>query len=199
METIKGTVLVVDDVPKNLQLVSEILDEYDYEVHIASSGTKALEKLQSVDVDLILLDVMMPDIDGYDTCRMIKDQKALEHIPVIFLTAKSDVESLMRGFDVGGIDYVTKPFNKLELITRIKTHVEMKQAKDQIETLRGLIPICASCKKIREEEELWDSIESYIQKHSEATFTHTMCPDCSDKLYGDQEWYQKMKAKKDKN
>lgn len=196
MEATKGTVLVVDDVPKNLQLVSAILDEYDYDVHIASSGTKALEKLQSADVDLILLDVMMPDIDGYETCRMIKKQKELAHIPVIFLTAKSDVESLMCGFEAGGIDYVTKPFNKLELITRIKTHVEMKKAKDQIETLEGLIPICASCKKIREEEELWENIESYIQKHSEASFTHTICPACSDKLYGEQEWYKKMKAKK---
>ena len=113
----------------------------------------------------------------------------------IYMDINVDDSYIKISDNAGGIDYITKPFQKLELITRVKTHVELKQANDQINVLRGLIPICAHCKKIREEDELWANIESYIQKNSEALFTHTICPECSDKLYGDQEWYQKMKAK----
>ena len=199
MNNPKATILIVDDTPKNLQLLSTILDENGYEVHIASSGKKALTKLQEASIDLILLDVMMPEMDGYETCLKIKDQKKLANIPVIFLTAKTDTESLVKGFESGGIDYITKPFNKIELLTRIKTHSEIKLAKDKIKVLEGLIPICAKCKKIRDEKELWENIESYIQQHSTALFSHTICPDCAEELYKGQSWYEKAKEKHNNN
>lgn len=129
----KSLILIVDDVPKNLQVVGKILDQNNYEVAVADSAEAALEVLKNIIPDLILLDVMMPDIDGYELCELIKKQKKLKNIPVIFLTAQTDVDNIVRGFEVGGVDYITKPFNFREFLARIKTHLELKNAREQIE------------------------------------------------------------------
>jgi DNA-binding response OmpR family regulator len=126
---------------------------------------------------------MMPDMDGYEVCRRIKKDPNLKHIPVIFLTAKSDTIDLVQGFEVGAIDYITKPFNQLELSIRIKTHISHKLALDEINILRGIIPICANCKNIKNDKGYWQNVENYIQTHSEAVFSHTICRDCARELY----------------
>ena len=117
-------ILVTDDVPANLDVLFQALDSEGYNVHVASDGVTALEVAEHSMPDLILLDVMMPGIDGYETCRRLKADGNLADIPVIFLTARDDIEGIVEGFQAGGADYVTKPFKKEEVLARIRTHLE---------------------------------------------------------------------------
>jgi putative two-component system response regulator len=126
-------ILVVDDTPKNIQVIATFLKTKGYEVAFATNGIKALELVAVNAFDLILLDIMMPGIDGYETCRRLKTTAKGQHIPVIFLTAKTDEESIIEGFDSGGVDYITKPFNHRELISRVQTHLKLKDYEDNLE------------------------------------------------------------------
>lgn len=103
-----------------------------YHVMPATSGAQALERVQAQPPDLILLDLMMPEMDGLEVCRRLKADPATEQIPVVFLTASNEMEHLMQGFDVGAVDYVTKPFNAPELLARVHTHLELKHARQQL-------------------------------------------------------------------
>ncbi len=182
------SILIVDDEPKNIQLLGSLLREEGYLVEFALDGTKALNWLDAKPFDLVLLDIMMPGMDGYEVCRRIKENRGTSHLPVIFLTAKTETDDIVRGFEVGGADYVTKPFKSPELLARVKVRVEMK-------LLRGLIPICAKCKSVRDDEGSWERIESYIQTRSQALFTHSLCPRCSDAMYGHEPWYKPFNGK----
>lgn len=117
-------ILIVDDVPANLDVLVQALDKGGYNILVASDGETALEVASYSQPDLILLDVMMPGIDGYETCRRLKAMPALAAIPVIFLTARDDLVGIVQGFEVGGLDYVTKPFKREEVLVRIRTHLE---------------------------------------------------------------------------
>lgn len=186
----KNLILVVDDNPKNIQFLGSFLSEKGYEVGIAMDGESTLAFVKDEPPDLILLDVMMPGMDGFEVCKTLKNDITVRHIPVIFLTAKAETDDIVEGFASGGVDYVTKPFVAAELLARIQTHLEIK-------TLRSLLPICASCKKVRDEEGLWKSLENYIETHSNASFSHGICTECADALYGDEDWYKKKMQKKD--
>ncbi len=129
----KPLVLVVDDVQKNLQVVGTTLMDEGYEISMANHGEKALKLLEKITPDLILLDVMMPDINGYQVCERIKQNGQLKNIPIIFLTAKTELDDIVNGFKLGAVDYVTKPFKKEELLVRIKTHLEVKFSRELIE------------------------------------------------------------------
>lgn len=177
------TILIVDDEPKNIQLLGSLLREKGYLVEFALDGAKALKWLDAKPFDLVLLDIMMPGMDGYEVCRRIKENFETRHIPVIFLTAKTETEDIVKGFETGGSDYITKPFKSPELLARVKVRVEMKM-------LRGLIPICARCKSIRNDNQSWERIEAYIQSHSQALFTHSLCPGCAEAMYGGEPWYK---------
>ncbi|MCG8685242.1 MAG: response regulator [Desulfobacterales bacterium] len=182
------SILIVDDEPKNIQLLGNLLEENGYGIEFAMDGEGAIKWLEKKNFDLILLDIMMPGMDGFELCEKIKTNISLMHIPIIFLTAKTDTEDILKAFEMGGSDYVTKPFRPLELLARVKQQVEMK-------TLRGLIPICANCKSIRDDKGAWSQIEAYIQEHSAALFSHGMCPTCMEQLYGEQDWFKnKFKA-----
>ena len=117
-------ILIVDDVPANLDVLVQALGKGGYNILVASDGETALEVASDSQPDLILLDVMMPGIDGYETCRRLKEQPALAAVPVIFLTARDDLAGIVQGFEVGGLDYVTKPFKREEVLARIRTHLE---------------------------------------------------------------------------
>jgi signal transduction histidine kinase len=125
-------VLVVDDVAKNIEVVSEILYERGIEVSFALSGEEALSSLDHHLPDLILLDIAMPGMDGFELCRRIKENETTREIPVIFLTAKNDTADLVRGFELGGVDYITKPFHTAELLSRVQTQLELKRQRDMI-------------------------------------------------------------------
>jgi len=128
----KSKILIVDDVTKNIQLVANILQEAGYEIFFALNGRMALELVKTQTLDLILLDIMMPEMDGFEVCRHIKTLPTAGDIPIIFLTAKTDIESVKKGFEVGGVDYITKPFNKEELLARVKTHLALMQQQKEL-------------------------------------------------------------------
>ncbi|MFC2155651.1 response regulator [Acidobacteriota bacterium] len=193
----KPLVLIVDDVPKNLQVLGNILRKKDYNIAAATSGKQALDMVEKILPDLILLDIMMPDIDGFQVCEKLKASKRSKDVPVIFLTAKTGTEDIVKGFEVGAVDYLTKPFNSAELLARAHTHIELKKARDKerelifklkdaltkVKQLSGLIPICSRCKKIRDDEGYWQRVEEYLELHSEAQLTHSLCPECVIKLF----------------
>jgi two-component system sensor histidine kinase/response regulator len=121
----KPFILIVDDVPKNLQVLGNILGARGYRFTLATSGVQALKIVKKRLPDLILLDVMMPEMDGFEVCRKLKSNSQTSDIPVVFLTAKSETRDIVKGFDLGGVDYITKPFNSAELVERIRTHLEI--------------------------------------------------------------------------
>lgn len=131
----KDKILIIDDVYNNIKLYTDILQPYNYRILGATSAfdaKKLLQKEKNSLPDLILLDIMMPEESGFDLCRWLKNNTKLKEIPVIFLTAKNDAETLIEGFSLGAVDYITKPFKSKELIARVKTHVELKKSKDEI-------------------------------------------------------------------
>lgn len=132
----RHVVLIVDDVPDNLAMLSDSLDESGHIVLVATDGLSALERLDHVTPDLILLDAMMPGIDGFETCRRIKLNKELSHVPVVFMTGLSETEHVVRGFEVGGIDYVTKPIRPQEVVARIGAHIRTARMMSQT---RGML------------------------------------------------------------
>lgn len=128
------TVLIVDDNPKNVQIIALTLRELKFKIVIATNGQGAVDLTERVRPDLVLLDVMMPGMDGFEACEIIKSKKENENIPIIFLTALSEKANLVKGFSLGAVDYITKPFNKEELVSRINTHLELKFTRDKLET-----------------------------------------------------------------
>ena len=128
------TILIVDDTPENIDIVSQRLNELGYELSIAESGASAIERLKHITPDLIFLDVMMPGIDGFQVCRHIKSQPQIKDVPVIFMTALDDIASKVRGFEVGGADYITKPIEIVELLARLQTHLTLRQLQVDLKT-----------------------------------------------------------------
>lgn len=127
----KPTVLVVDDQPKNLQLVAAVLKD-DYKLLIADSGDKALRAAFDKQPNLILLDVMMPEMSGFDIAKRLKEEPRTADIPIVFLTAKSDTSDVVKGLELGGVDYILKPFHRLELLQRIRTQVKLDLQRREI-------------------------------------------------------------------
>jgi DNA-binding response OmpR family regulator len=192
------TILAVDDEPTNIHILASALkDEYD--VLTALNGYDAISQLKEQKPDVILLDVMMPDLSGFDVCRIIKSDDAFADIPVIFLTALDNIDGELRGLELGGIDYLTKPINFTLLKLRIRNHIALKERNElvkkqrdllahqkeeleavlaRVKQLEGIIPICMYCKKIRDDQDIWNQLEQYIADHSEAVFSHGICPHC---------------------
>jgi len=199
----QSLVLLVDDNVKNIQLMGSLLNEY-YRTAVALNGAEVLAFVRKKHPDLVLLDIMMPEMDGFKVCEELKKDPELKKIPVIFITAKADTDNVVKGFKLGANDYITKPFNHDELLARVKTHLDLKIAYDiqnrllsekeqliidlqkalkEIKTLEGFIPICSFCKKIRNDEQYWEGLEEYFDKRTDAKFSHGICPDCAKKHY----------------
>jgi len=191
-------VLVVDDEQANLMLLDTIL-RGTYDILLAQSASEAIDVVREQVPDLILLDVMMPGMSGFDLCRQLKADELYRDIPVIFITAMSDGDSELNGLQLGAVDYIAKPFFISHVRQRIKIQLDLKHRNEllqqkraaleartlelesalmRIKRLEGLIPICMYCKKIRNTGEIWQNLEEYLVEHSDASFTHGMCPDC---------------------
>jgi len=128
----KNLILLVDDQPKNLQLAATVLNPF-YKLLIAGNGVNAIKIAKDKKPDLILLDIMMMDMSGYEVCKELKNLPETSDIPIIFLTAKTEEQDIVKGFELGGVDYITKPFKAKEMLARIKTHIELRQANKTIE------------------------------------------------------------------
>ncbi|MDM8565634.1 response regulator [Candidatus Halobeggiatoa sp. HSG11] len=129
----KPLILIVDDTLKNIQVLGSILLEHEYDIHVARDGQQALDAIDTINPDLILLDVIMPILDGFETCRRLKANAKTKHIPVIFLTAKTTDEDMLKGFELGGIDYVTKPFSSVVLLARVNTQIKLYQLQKKMQ------------------------------------------------------------------
>ena len=146
--------------------------------------------------DLVILDVVMPKMSGYEVCQALRAEEAIEDVPVILLTAKSRVSDVVAGLSVGANDFLVKPVAKQELLARVSNRLELHGVRrglaalgderlDQIKVLRGLLPICCVCKKIRDDEGYWNQIETYVEAHSDAAFSHSLCAECLRRKYPD--------------
>lgn len=204
-------ILIVDDSPDQQVLLRAILGKAGHTGLLSADSAKTAFPLLDMDgqepptqIDLILMDVLMPEMDGVEACRQIKSRPHLCDIPIIMVTAKNDLSNLQAAFAAGANDYITKPVNSVELLARafsalaLKKEMDCRKAREEelrrsndelqkalrdVKVLRGLIPICASCKKIRNDGGFWQQLEEYIGEHSEAEFSHGICQPCVKKLY----------------
>ena len=195
-------ILVTDDSLVARTACSNQLNEAGYQVLFAQNGLEAVDTASKEAVDLILMDVVMPEMNGVEATRKIKQLESTRDIPIIMVTSMGDMDTLQSAFEAGAVDYVTKPIEPIELMARIRSALRLKtemdarkkreeeltkknqaleQALSEIKTLRGFIPICAWCKKIRNIEGYWEQMEHYIEQHSQATFSHSICKDCAAK------------------
>ncbi len=189
------TVLIVDDQPNNLRVLFTYLRAKSMKVLLADSGRRAIEQLERQAPDIILMDVMMPGIDGFETCRRIKEDSRLAPIPVIFMSALTEMKDKLSAFSAGGVDYVTKPFQQEEVLARLSAHLTISELQLELEdknrhlakmltevkTLRGILPICSRCKMIRDDKGYWKQVELYVTEHTEVEFSHSCCPTCLQK------------------
>jgi PleD family two-component response regulator len=191
-------ILIVDDMPGNIKILGEILKD-KYKIIVASNGKTAIQLASEKMPDLILMDVMMPEMDGFTACQTIKNDSKTAEIPIIFITALSDTSDIVTGFEIGGVDYIVKPFNAKEVEMRVNTHLHLKRlhnqlkesigqlqnALDQVKTLVRLIPMCSSCRNVRNDGGYWQEVEDYLAQNSDLMVSHTLCPGCMIKLYPD--------------
>ena len=130
-QTKQAKILIVDDNPKNIQVIANVLNGAHFSVGYATDGQNAINTLQNTnDYDLVLMDIDMPVMNGLEACRLIRNNARLKNISVIFLTAFTDTEKIVAGFEAGAQDYITKPFNSTELLARVKTHIELKKNRE---------------------------------------------------------------------
>lgn len=175
-------ILVVDDNPENIRVLSALLENHGYDVSACVSGERALAAVHHRKPDLVLLDVNMPGLNGFQVCERMRADSELRRIPVIFLTARTRSEDVINGLAVGAVDYVSKPFQPEELLARVATHIELSRSRLEIHELRDLLPVCAWCHRVREDDGYWESMERYVASHGGPKTTHGICPDCLERL-----------------
>ncbi len=129
----KGSILIVDDTPANLHFLAQLLTEHDYQARAVPNGLRALSSIRNTPPDLILLDIMMPEMDGYEVCQTIKDDPQTQHIPIIFISALDEAFDKVKAFASGGVDYVTKPFQAEEVLARIETHLMIQRLQQELQ------------------------------------------------------------------
>ena len=189
-------VLIADDDLTYRRMLEALLAKWGYDLVVTSDGDAAWQVLHAPDApQLAILDWMMPGKDGVEICRQIRESSQSDPKYIILLTSKGGKKDIVSGLDAGADDYITKPFESEELrarvqvgerILRLQSELasrvkELQEALDQIETLEGILPICMYCKKIRNDQDYWQQVESYISQHSLAEFTHGLCPECFEK------------------
>ncbi len=189
-------VLIAEDDPVSRRMLEAALQKWGYEVVVAADGEEAWQALEGEGAaELAILDWMMPGMDGVDVCRKARARSAHSSLYVILLTTRGSRGDVVAGLEAGADDYVTKPFDQGELHARVQVGVrvldlqrslsnrvqELEEVLARVKRLQGLLPICSYCKKIRNDRNYWQQVESYIGEHTEAEFSHGICPDCYEK------------------
>ncbi len=242
----KVTILLIEDSVTQAQQLQYTLEEEHFEVDWVKNGKEALKYLETKIPTIIVSDIMMPEMNGFEFCAVIKKEPRYTQIPIILLTMLSDPQDIIRGLDSGADNFITKPYDREYLLSRItyilanqklrrisekrssemgleiffagkkqfitsekmqildllfstfeaviqkngeleRRNKELKEAHENIKVLKGLIPICYNCKKVRKDDGFWEQVDIYISEHSEADFTHSLCPDCLKECYPDLE------------
>jgi DNA-binding response OmpR family regulator len=191
-------ILIAEDDITSRTILENVLIKWGYEVIVTKDGDEAWSKLQEPDAaQLLVLDWMMPRMDGLEVCRKVRQRETpgTNPIYIILLTGRNTKEDIVAGLQAGANDYITKPFDKDELKARIAVGrrvvelqselahkvTELKNALEHIKTLQGILPICSYCKKIRDDRNYWQQVETYIAQFTDARFSHSICPDCFEK------------------
>lgn len=198
-------VLIVDDRPENLFAMENLLENPDVVIIRAESGAQALSTLLLQDIALVLLDVQMPDMDGFEVAELMRSNPKTQSIPIIFITAISkEQEYVFKGYKSGAVDYLFKPVNPDILISKVKVFCnlyrqrlliqqqnariekqnrELKKQLREINILEGLLPICSNCRKVRGGDGSWSHLDDYVSRRSNLEFSHSLCTDCAKMLY----------------
>lgn len=191
-------VLIAEDDLTSRLLLDQTLKRAGYDVVSATNGKEVMDIARNGDFPrLMILDWMMPEMDGIEVCRLLRERSDMNQPYIIMLTALADKADIIKGLDAGANDYVTKPFHRGELLARVRVGAlviklqrqlgerveQLEEALEQIKTLEGVIPICMYCHKIRTEEEAWHKMERYIEEHSNAQFSHGICPSCMEEKF----------------
>ena len=191
-------ILVVDDDALSLKAQTRALEKWGFEVIAVPNGTAALQIFRQDNApSMAILDVMMPDPNGIEVCRAIRSFPSVIPPYLIMLTVRTEQKDILEGFEAGANDYIKKPFDVGELQARVNVGKKMQElqrtladrvadlekALANVRRLEGLLPICSSCKNIRDDQGYWRQVEEYISQHSNATFTHGICPKCAKRLY----------------
>jgi phosphoserine phosphatase RsbU/P len=190
-------ILVADDDSGTRRLLEVTLTKWGYEVVLAADGEEAWHMLQQpAPPPIAILDWLMPKLDGVEVCRKARTLLALQSMQIILLTSRTTKEDIVKGLEAGADDYVTKPFDLGELrarvqvgarIVRLQTDLadrltKLQDALAHVKHLHGLLPICAYCKKIRDDKNYWHQVESYVSQNADVRFSHGVCPECLEKV-----------------
>jgi DNA-binding response OmpR family regulator len=186
-------VLIAEDDRVTGEILARTLQRWSYETTVVSDGAQAWDHLRTADSPtLAILDWMMPEIDGPDVCRRVRSELPLANMYLLLVTARESRGDVVAGLDAGADDYIIKPFDPDELRARVAVGVrvlglqqklaervaELQDALSNVKQLRGLLPICSYCKRIRGDDQYWQQVEGYIADHSDAQFSHGICPSC---------------------
>jgi len=186
-------ILIAEDDPVSRRLLEATLEKFGYEVVVAADGAEAWTALQREDSPpLAILDWMMPELAGVEICRRVREVPTSTPPYLILLTAKTERGDVVAGLDAGANDYLKKPFDRGELRARLQVGAqvlelqknlaerisELEDALAQVKQLQGLLPICSYCKNIRDDQNFWQRIDSYLMEHADVMFSHGICPDC---------------------
>ena len=185
-------ILIADDDAISRLLLEDVVTDAGYEVTVACNGDEAWRALQASPPALAVLDWEMPGLNGPDICRLLRQRPSVTPVYVILLTSRAARADIVAGLTAGANDYVVKPFDPDELIARVQvgrivTELqgslasrirELEAALNEVKQLRGLLPTCCYCKKIRDDQNFWRQVEEYLSLHSEVRFSHGVCPDC---------------------
>ncbi len=189
-----GRILVVDDEERHLNSVFRIFMDSEHNIDFALNGEEALLHLNRFQPDLIILDIMMPVKDGYEVCRKVKSDKNTSEVKILILTARNSIEDRLEGIRLEADDYMSKPYNAEELLARAERLIRIKKKqslfdreltamRNRVGIQKDIIPICCSCKNIRDENENWHQMEAYLRDHFHLNFSHGICPECAATLY----------------
>ncbi len=193
-------ILIAEDDFTSRRILSAVLSKHGHDVVETADGAAAWEILTGPDAPrLAILDWVMPEMDGVEVCRRLHAMQSDQPTYVIMLTSRNEREDLIEGFDAGANDYLSKPYDQSELRARVAVGCrmvelqaqlaakidELQEALDSVKTLQGILPICMHCKSIRDDEGYWQRVESYVETHSAALFSHGLCPDCLREFYPD--------------
>ena len=191
------TVLIADDHDVNRKLLRTLLSADGYAIEEAANGKEALAILERVKEPIVgLIDWEMPQMEGIEVCRQARAMNSPIPLFLILVTVRDSKQDVVTGLHAGANDYITKPFDKTELLARVaigsqmvglqqtltERVEELKEALISVKQLSGLLPICSYCKKIRDDQNYWTQVESYVGKHSEARFSHSICPTCYENI-----------------
>ena len=190
-------ILIAEDDPVSRRVLTVTLEKFGYEVELAKDGAEAWAALQRADAStMAILDWMMPEVDGVEICRRVRALPTATPPYLILLTARSGKADVVAGLDAGANDYLAKPFDNTELRARVRVGAQilelqgnlaarvndLEAALSQVKQLQGLLPICSYCKKIRDEQNYWQRVESYLTDHTDVHFSHGICPDCYERV-----------------